>query len=127
MKTLLMFRHSVKDGRIKDTIGTKGFALAIEQGDQLVITNRNINLVAYGPLLRTRQTLLAMLAPLGLIPAPEDQLEVREFGSDEFFAEFNTKPGFKEIAAERVFKRHSRLEQRRRAHSFSEHRNRRHS
>lgn len=99
MRRLLLFRHSIKDGIRKDTIGPKGFALAVAQGETFV--DEKFSPVAHGPLLRTKQTLLAMLAPQGRFTDPEDVLEITELGTGDLFSIMTAPQSFRSLAKER--------------------------
>lgn len=58
MKTLRYRRHSSKDGAVKDTIGFKGIALAISEGDKDAENGILPGCVFHGELVRTAQTAL---------------------------------------------------------------------
>lgn len=62
MKTLHYRRHSIKDGAVKDTIGTKGIALAITEGDQDAEHDIFPGCVFHGEMVRTAQTALVYMS-----------------------------------------------------------------
>lgn len=86
MKTLWMFRHSIKDG-LDNSIGPKGIALAEEFGnwleDEWACGETNFTKVFCGPLPRTSQTALAFFA--GLHDYAKPMPVIQKFGDDDLF------------------------------------------
>lgn len=97
MKILHYRRHSIKDGEIKDTIGPKGIALAItegEKGDEGIPQSDPAkpclwyNKGFHGSLVRTCQTLYAFAHGLGYTPDPMPAVE--KIGTGALLAEIST-------------------------------------
>jgi len=85
MKTLRYRRHSIKDGLVKDTIGEKGIALAIAEGQKDGDNDIFPDHVFHGELVRTAQTALAYT--YGLESGVKPMQVVPEIGSQTLFSE----------------------------------------
>jgi hypothetical protein len=77
MKKLRYVRHSLKDGAI---IGAEGLAYAQGKAPAGDYTD-----LFYGPLYRTLQTVLAVIAAIGCQPGTKVHMPIAEIGSDELF------------------------------------------
>ena len=64
MTTLILRRHSTKDGP-QDTIGPKGLLLARREGDNQDVVDPEVDHIFHGPLVRTAQTALAFAGQMG--------------------------------------------------------------
>ena len=97
MKTLEIYRHSLKDGQYPNTIGPKGMSLAMSQGVNRAQEAIRYQVSAHGVEVRTAQTLLGFLyGQCELMPQP--LLSVEGFGNDNLFAEMVAPPTFRDIA-----------------------------
>lgn len=97
MKTLILLRHSLKDGP-NDTIGPKGLKLAWEQG--LNAKEIRPEVIFHGPLVRTAQTALAFCEGLGYVPRITPV--IYGLGDSTLFAEIAT-PEFRTAAKSTSF------------------------
>jgi phosphohistidine phosphatase SixA len=89
-KTLVLLRHSLKNGRV---LSTAGHALAVKQGEvlQKEVDWSKVKVLACSTMIRSAQTLMAMLAVFGL-PIGRKQLEVSEFFNLESVEEMYLPP-----------------------------------
>jgi hypothetical protein len=100
VKTLEIYRHSLKDGKAKNTVGPKGLALAKAQGDKRNGEDAFCYEAAFhGVEVRTAQTLLAFISAADEDNfLPEIMPAVEGFGSDALFADMLKPPEFRDIA-----------------------------
>lgn len=85
-KFLQYRRHSIKDGKTKNTIGPNGLHLANRTG--VAEARAGIKRLFHGPFVRTAQTALAFCGGLGYVP--EVMPIIEGIGNDDLFAEIAT-------------------------------------
>jgi len=103
MKRIEIYRHTLKDGKTKNTAGPKGLALAMAQGTARNDVVKDEKAVEYtkathGVEVRTAQTLVSFL--MGAEGSlPEILPPIEGFGSDPLFAKMIEPSQFRTLAA----------------------------